>query len=122
MSAATRHRDPTLRYGIIALAATALLALAMYFWLDWAWFRVWTIGVNVVTFLFYRYDKRRAQHPDATRVPESVLLLLTVVGGFAGAWAGMFLPPRHKTRKPLFWAAAIGGTLLWIFVWYWVTF
>lgn len=120
MSASTTHRDPTLRYGLVALAATAALAFVMYFWLDWAWFWVWTIGVNAVTFVFYRYDKRQARQSGAMRVPEIVLILLTLVGGFAGAWGGMFLPPRHKTRKPLFWAAAIGGTILWVAVWYWL--
>ncbi len=47
----------------------------------------------------YRYDKMVAGS-GRSRVPESRLLLLALVGGTPGAYIAMYLmQPRHKTRK-----------------------
>jgi uncharacterized membrane protein YsdA (DUF1294 family) len=105
-------------YGLIALAVTLGLGALLYFWLGWNPYWVWLIVVNVVTFLFFRYDKRQAGNAGATRVPEVILLGMELLGGVVGGLAGMIMPPRHKTRKPVFWivlaiAAAIHGYLLW---------
>ena len=59
-------------------------------------------AVNAVTFAVYGADKRRARK-ERRRVPEKTLFLLAVIGGSAGAWAGMYAF-RHKTRH-------------WYFVW-----
>ena len=69
----------------IILAAAAYLAL-----------------VNLVAFVVYGADKRRARR-DRRRVSEKTLFLLALAGGSAGAWAGMYTF-RHKTRH-------------WYFVW-----
>jgi len=45
------------------------------------------------------------------RVPERALLGLSLCSGGIGALAGMLLF-RHKTRKNLFWFAAIGGIVV----------
>ena len=58
--------------------------------------------VNVVTFIVYGADKRRAKK-ERRRVPEKTLFLLALIGGSVGAWAGMYTF-RHKTRH-------------WYFVW-----
>jgi uncharacterized membrane protein YsdA (DUF1294 family) len=106
------YRSPQLIYGTAALGATIILGLVFYLWLGWNFYLVWLIVCNVVTFVFFRYDKRQAQTPDATRVPEVVLLGLALAGGFLGGWAGMFVRPRHKVHKPLFWVVLIAATLL----------
>lgn len=56
--------------------------------------------INVVTFLTYGADKRRAQS-GRWRIPERTLLGLAVTGGSLGAWLGM-KTFHHKTQKPKF--------------------
>ncbi len=53
--------------------------------------------VNLITLVVYLVDKARAGS-GASRVPESTLLGLAMIGGAAGALMGMLLV-RHKTRK-----------------------
>lgn len=53
--------------------------------------------VNVVTMVCFLVDKARAAS-HASRIPESTLLGLALVGGSAGALLGMLLV-RHKTQK-----------------------
>jgi uncharacterized membrane protein YsdA (DUF1294 family) len=68
------------------------------------------IPLNFITFLLFGYDKFQAQR-EAWRVPERALLGLSLCSGGIGALAGMLLF-RHKTRKNLFWFAAIGGIVV----------
>lgn len=58
------------------------------------------IIINVITFLVYGEDKRRARR-NKWRIPEKTLILLALLGGAPGALAGMQVF-RHKTRKNLF--------------------
>lgn len=109
---ANRHRSPQMVYGAIALVVSAAAALFLYLWLGWSVYWLWLLAVNAVSFLFYRYDKRQAQHEGAARVPEVVLLLLSLAGGFVGAGFGMYLRPRHKVRKPIFVAALVAGAVI----------
>lgn len=51
--------------------------------------------LNLCTFLLYGIDKYKARH-HLWRIPESTLLLLALVGGSLGAWAGMHVW-HHKT-------------------------
>ncbi|MCQ2334625.1 MAG: DUF1294 domain-containing protein [Paludibacteraceae bacterium] len=52
--------------------------------------------INVVAFAAYGADKYKAQHGQ-WRIPEKTLLGLALIGGAAGALAGMFTF-RHKTK------------------------
>ena len=56
--------------------------------------------INVITFMVFGVDKRRAEQ-DAWRVKESTLLGLCVMGGALGGFLGMGFF-HHKTRKPKF--------------------
>lgn len=56
----------------------------------------WLLALGIVTFLYYGFDKYRAQRKQ-WRVAESTLNILTLAGGFLGAWVGMFWF-RHKTK------------------------
>lgn len=58
------------------------------------------IIINIITFLVYGEDKRRARK-NKWRIPEKTLLLLALLGGAPGALAGMQVF-RHKARKNLF--------------------
>lgn len=64
------------------------------------WLVLWVVAANIVAFVLYGIDKRRAKR-HAWRIPEAVLLGIAVVGGSIGAIAGMFLF-RHKTKHPAF--------------------
>lgn len=56
--------------------------------------------INVITFGLYAIDKRNACY-GFWRIPEAVLLGLSVLGGAYGAVTGMILF-RHKTRHKAF--------------------
>lgn len=52
---------------------------------------------NLVAFTIYGIDKRKAIK-GKWRVPESTLLLFSIIGGGIGSMAGMKVF-RHKTKK-----------------------
>ena len=56
--------------------------------------------VNITTFVVYGIDKLKAKK-GRWRIPESTLLLLTVVGGSMGAWCGVRVW-QHKTLHKKF--------------------
>ncbi len=88
----------------IAAAVLALLINALLPWLGLAW--SWIIGISIVSFFTYGYDKSIAGR-GVTRVPEVILHLLTALGGTLGSFAAMRLF-HHKTQKRsfqlVFWA------------------
>ena len=56
--------------------------------------------LNVITFLIYAIDKWKAKK-NRWRIPESILLLLAVLGGSIGALMGMKIW-HHKTMHKKF--------------------
>lgn len=58
------------------------------------------IVMNVLAFLLFYTDKRKAQK-DKWRIKESTLLIVAALGGSYGALVAMYLF-HHKTRKPKF--------------------
>ena len=90
------RRHPYLWFGLITLAFSG--GLAYFIWLNvtavdevGAWF----IAINAVALVTYAYDKSIAGS-GATRVPERILLLLVVLGGWIGGLIGI-VRGRHKT-------------------------
>lgn len=73
---------------------------------------VW-IGVNVIAFLVFGWDKIAAENRQR-RIPELNLLLLALCGGALGALLGQQVF-RHKTKKQpfrtLLWSAAVVNIL-----------
>lgn len=76
------------------------------------------LGLSVVTYLFYYLDKRAAKR-DAQRTPENTLHLLSLLGG----WPGAFMAQerfRHKSSKVefrrVFWVTVVlnVAALLWL--------
>lgn len=61
---------------------------------------LYLVVINLITFLTYGADKKRAIKKQ-WRIPEKTLLLLAVLGGSPAALLGMQIF-RHKTRKMLF--------------------
>ena len=68
----------------------------------WTVLLVWLAVINLLTFLVYGTDKRRARK-GKWRVPEKTLFLLPLLGGSIGALLGMRVF-HHKTKH-------------WYFVW-----
>ena len=58
------------------------------------------LAVNIATFFLYGIDKYKAKKGQ-WRISEATLLLMAVIGGSIGAWAGMRLW-HHKTKHKKF--------------------
>ena len=58
------------------------------------------LALNLITFITYGIDKRKARKSH-WRIPESTLILLALLGGSIGAWLGM-KAWRHKTQHAKF--------------------
>lgn len=64
------------------------------------YFKIYLWAINILTFIVYGIDKRKAMREE-WRIPEKTLLGLALIGGSVGAFAGMRFF-HHKTQKPLF--------------------
>lgn len=60
----------------------------------------WLVVASLATFVLYGVDKAQAQR-EGLRVPENLLHLMALIGGFPGGFAGR-AAFHHKTRKPVF--------------------
>ena len=58
------------------------------------------LAINIVSFFLYGIDKYKAKK-GKWRVSEATLLMMAVIGGSIGAWAGMRLW-HHKTMHKKF--------------------
>ena len=64
------------------------------------WLAAWLLAVNPVAMLAFCLDKLLARR-EAVRLPETLLHVLALAGGAAGALLGMAVA-RHKTSKRSF--------------------
>jgi len=78
----------------------------------------WVIGWSIVTFFFYGFDKRRSKGLDE-RVPEDILHVLSLIGGFPGGWVGRAYF-RHKTLHTSFLITLIISTVLHLGIAFWL--
>ncbi|GAB4150628.1 MAG: DUF1294 domain-containing protein [Candidatus Promineifilaceae bacterium] len=93
-------KNPGRRFGLLTLGLAVVTMIAVW-WQQWLPpLPAWLVGITLVTFFTFGYDKAIAETPR-TRIPEIILLLLTFIGGTVGALGGMFLF-RHKTAKRSF--------------------
>ena len=65
------------------------------------------LGVSIVAFFAYVIDKGKAKRA-AWRIPEKVLLTLSLIGGAVGGYLAMNTV-RHKTKKWYFHAVNVIG-------------
>lgn len=68
---------------------------------------VYLVIINLTGLLCMGVDKQRAKQ-HAWRIPEKTLFLISLLGGSAGSWAGMYLF-HHKTRH---WYFVVGMPLI----------
>ena len=91
---------PIRRFGTLTFSIAIILAAVIWWYFSIDIVLTWLIVITLVAFLTYGYDKAIAGS-DRTRVPEKVLLALTLAGGTIGAFAGRSFF-RHKTVKASF--------------------
>ena len=103
-------------YTLIALSLAISLATSFQSRLTTHGYFTWLGGFTVVAWAFYGLDKNIAEFKrlNGWRVPELTLHLLTLLGGFPGAWIGraMF---NHKTnikKHPVIFAVLVVSTLI----------
>ncbi|MDU5587745.1 MAG: DUF1294 domain-containing protein [Finegoldia magna] len=63
-------------------------------------FSIYFLTINLITFLAFLIDKRKAIH-NKYRISENVLILLCIIGGFIGALNSMIIF-KHKLYKKKF--------------------
>ena len=61
---------------------------------------IYLLIINIIAFIMYGIDKWKA-HRKQWRISEKMLLFLAVIGGSAGALAGMYIF-HHKTLNKKF--------------------
>lgn len=68
------------------------------------------LALSFATFILFGFDKFMAIN-QSDRVPEKILYLLILLGGFIGGWLGMIFF-RHKKRKLGFILILLFATIL----------
>ena len=110
---------------LLALVLIVVLQFVLLIELQLPFYAAWLLGVGLTTLIFYWVDKRLAKIKRfRIRIPEHTLNLLTLAGGFTGAWLGRGLF-RHKTNIRKHWemfAILMLSTLIHIVLIYWVFF
>ena len=71
---------------------------------------LYLLGVSLVTFVQYGWDKRQAKK-QKRRIPEKRLHLLALAGGTPGAFLGQ-ITFRHKTQKKSFRVVFMGIVMI----------
>jgi uncharacterized membrane protein YsdA (DUF1294 family) len=88
--------DPTKFFFMIAVILIAVVS-GLLWWIHVRPLYACLVGIGIVTFIFYGYDKRQALR-NGPRVPELTLHVLALLGGTPGAFIGQLFF-RHKTKK-----------------------
>lgn len=112
--------NPYRRYGLAALAAILLITfIQMLLFPTWDMVFAWLIAINLVGAYLFGFDQAISS-TRTRRVPEVILLALTLLGGSIGAVLARLIF-RHRTRAtsfpPAFWLCVL-GSILWIIVYY----
>ena len=77
-------------------------------------FNIYIIIINLISFLTYAIDKIKSIKHEY-RVPENVLLILSLFGGAIGSLLSMMLF-HHKTRKVKFLFVNSILTIIWLYI------
>ncbi|MBK6324860.1 MAG: DUF1294 domain-containing protein [Chloroflexi bacterium] len=82
---------------LLGVVITAVLLLALTFTTTWSFYFTWVLSLSVTTFILFGLDKSLAV-ANQKRVPEIVLHLFTLMGGFVGQAVGRAVF-RHKISR-----------------------
>ncbi len=113
-----RNRYPT-RILEAGLLVTAAIILALVLLAKTQLYLAWLAAFSLTTFALFGMDKRLAVSGRA-RIPERVLHLFTLLGGFLGQLAGRLLF-RHKInfqKHPSFTITPVAGIIIWALIAY----
>ena len=92
-----RINKPKKYFLVLAVILIAILSSIITYLVKGNLLYAYITSINLITLLFYGYDKYQAR-TNGFRIPETVLHLLALTGGSPGALLGQILF-RHKTRK-----------------------
>ncbi|MDG6224336.1 MAG: DUF1294 domain-containing protein [Candidatus Thermoplasmatota archaeon] len=107
-------RDP---FWVASMITTLLTFATLWYLTPLGPMLSWIAASSATALALYAIDKG-ASLANKRRVPESLLLLLPLLGGFSGSLAGMFLF-RHKIRKRSFWTVNLFAALMWCVLLLW---
>jgi len=117
-----QRRATAQRFALPALLVGAGLFGVLWLILHWDPYLSWLIAAGILALVLFRLDKYQSER-DGERVPEVVLHILTLLGGFWGTALGMFaFARRHKTRKLTFWLVlclSVGIHLVIAYLYFW---
>jgi len=82
---------------LLGLVVTAVLLGVLAFTTSWSFYLIWILSLSVTTFMLFGLDKSLAV-ANQKRVPEIVLHLFTLLGGFVGQAIGRAVF-RHKISR-----------------------
>jgi uncharacterized membrane protein YsdA (DUF1294 family) len=108
-----RRRSPKQTFGLLTVVLVVIVGIAAYTYARQYQLRpylVWLATLSVVTFIWYGFDKAQSKG-GGLRVPEIILQLLALAGGFPGGWLGMVVF-HHKTKHSSFVVVLVLSTLL----------
>ncbi len=91
-----RNRPFHLGFGALGILLAIASAIGLLRYTDWSIYSVWLVAAGIATFSLFGMDKGLAKLGRG-RIPELVLHLFGLAGGFVGGWLGMWLF-RHKTN------------------------
>lgn len=106
-------------FGVLAALAFSAIYLILQYTTSWAWYWCQVVAASIVAFFFYGGDKGLAKAKTG-RVPEVILHLLALIGGFGGALLGMlvFRHKRNSRAHPLFLPIIFISGAMWGFLIY----
>lgn len=84
------------------------------------YFIIYLVIINIVSFVTYYVDKRKAER-DRWRIKERTLHLLSIFGGVWGSMLAMKVF-HHKNKKPQFFIITILALILNLLVYYLIFF
>jgi uncharacterized membrane protein YsdA (DUF1294 family) len=118
MAAKKRVSPAFQNFALIATILIVLVGLGLTWLTSWQPYFIWLFTSSLVLLLLYGFDKAQARSQGG-RVPESLLHVLALLGGFTGGWLGRVVF-RHKTRKPVFTLVLLASTALHILLIFWI--
>ena len=107
----------TLIYTVLGIGLSVMLNRSVRERIDVSPYVAWIGSFTLITWAFYGWDKRISELRtilQSWRIPEFTLNLITLLGGFPGAWIGraMFQHKTNLRRHRGMFALLIASTLL----------